>query len=740
MKEKFPIYLDYNATTPLDHEVSEVMIPYLKDFFGNPSSNHKYGIQTKNAIENGRQQVAELLNCNPYEIIFTSGGTESNNFALKGVAYANSHKGKHIITSSVEHPAIIEVCRSLGESGFDITYLPVDEYGRVNPKDVEKSIRKQTILITVMHANNEVGTIQPIKEIAQIAKNHNILMHTDAAQSVGKIETDVNKLGVDLLSLAGHKLYGPKGIGVLYVRKGVQLKKIMHGADHEQNMRPGTENVLEIVGLGKACEVARLNFNENYNYVLDLKIRFTERLLKVLPKLRINGHKEFCLPNTISVGFRGIEANTLLMETDEIAASAGAACHTDSDEDSSVLKAMKVPDEYAMGTIRFSLGKYNTNDEINKAVEVIYGAVKKFSGDEILTELDELNDIKLTHFTHGLGCACKLNPQSLEEVLKELSTPVNENILVGMSTSDDAAVYKINSETAIVQTVDFFTPIVDDPFHFGAISAANSLSDIYAMGATPIYALNIIGFPLNRLPLEVMKQILKGAESKAKEAGIDVLGGHSIEDIEPKYGMAVTGIVHPDKILTNSNAKPGDVLVLTKPLGTGILSTAMKRGLLSNDAKETLIATMSELNKLNLDDLADIHINACTDVTGFGLSGHLLEMVRSSGVEAELWLNEIEIMDTVLELIAANIIPGGSKNNLSYVDSGIIWDDDITYQDKILISDAQTSGGLLLSLPEEDALIFIDKINKNRKLKSVIIGEINSYTEGKIHVKRNRPT
>ena len=249
------IYLDYNATTPIDPVVADAMRPYLVGFFGNPSSIHTEGVRAKEAVETARKRVAEMLNCHPDEIIFTSGGTESNNFAIKGIALANQNKGNHIITSCIEHPSVLEVCRYLEKQGFTVTYLPVDEYGQVDSADVEKEITSSTILITIMHANNETGTIQPVEKIGRIAGKHKIPFHSDAAQSAGKIEVDVEKMGVTLLSLAGHKIYAPKGVGALYIRRGVHLEKLIHGADHEQNLRAGTENVMSIVGFGKACEI-----------------------------------------------------------------------------------------------------------------------------------------------------------------------------------------------------------------------------------------------------------------------------------------------------------------------------------------------------------------------------------------------------------------------------------------------------------------------------------------------------
>ncbi len=324
-----PIYLDYNATTPIDKEVADAMRPFLDEYFGNPSSTHTYGIKTKLAVENARRQIADLISCEPSEIVFTSGGTESNNFAIRGIAFAHQDKGNHIITSSVEHPAVFEVCRYLERFGFEITYLTVDKYGMVNPKDVETAIKDETILISVMHANNEVGTIQPIEEIAEIAKKHNVILHTDAAQSLGKIEVNVDEMGVDLLSIAGHKLYAPKGIGAIYIRSGVTLEKLIYGADHEQNLRAGTENVLEIAGLGKACEIAGRNLDKNAAHYQKTRDYLHNLLKEALPQIQLNGHPDKRLPNTLSISFPRVEANTLISRLDGVAASAGAACHAD---------------------------------------------------------------------------------------------------------------------------------------------------------------------------------------------------------------------------------------------------------------------------------------------------------------------------------------------------------------------------------------------------------------------------
>ncbi len=307
-----------------------------------------------------------------------------------------------------------------------------------------------------------------------------------------------------------------------------------------------------------------------------MRDRLLQKLSERIKDLRVNGHPDLCLPNTLNVSFKNIDAITLLSELENIAASAGAACHSDKTEISSVLTAMNVSYEEALGAIRFSTGRFTTPREIDQATGQIVEAYQR-----IIQNTDTSNftpstpvKIKLTQYTHGLGCACKLKPPVLEKIIRNNPIPDDPNVLVGVSTSDDAAVYKLNEDTAIVKTIDFFTPMVNDPYFFGAIGAANALSDIYAMGAQPLFALNIVGFPVNRLPLEVLETILKGANDKAKEAGISILGGHSIEDNEPKFGMVVTGKVHPKKILTNANAQPGDVILLTKPIGLGIITTA----------------------------------------------------------------------------------------------------------------------------------------------------------------------
>ena len=379
-----PIYLDYNATTPHDPEVIAAMRPFLEEEFGNPSSAHYYGSKPKQAVIKAREQVASLLNCQPEEIIFTSGGTESNNFAIKGCAESFRHKGNHIITSQIEHPAVLEVCNFLKTIGFEITCLPVDKSGRVNVADVEAAIKEETILISIMHANNEVGTIEPIAEIADLAKKHDIVFHTDAAQSVGKIPVDVDRLGVDLLSIAGHKVYAPKGVGALYIRRGLKPAKFMHGAGQEMAVRPGTENVLEIVGLGAACEIAERDLAKNMKHMQAMRDRLYEGLKNSCDQVKLNGHAQQRLPNTLSISFLGLEANRILDAIgSEVAASAGAACHSDTVQISGVLKAMKVPLKWAIGTLRLTTGKMTTTGDIDRATQVICAAIQTMKSSQI---------------------------------------------------------------------------------------------------------------------------------------------------------------------------------------------------------------------------------------------------------------------------------------------------------------------------------------------------------------------
>jgi len=359
------------------------MRPFLETEFGNPSSSHWYGIRPKRAVEKARQQVAGMLNCNPEEVFFTSGGTESNNHAIKGMARTLKEKGRHIITSTVEHPAVLEVCEYLKNEGFQTTCVDVDDTGMVRVETVAAAIRPDTILITIMHANNEVGTLQPIREIALLARQKDICLHTDAAQSAGKIATDVQEMNIDLLSIAGHKLYAPKGIGALYVKKGLLPEKFCHGASQEMGWRAGTENVLEIVGLGKACEMAERSLDHTVRHLTTMRDRLHTKLAARLTEIRLNGHPDKRLPNTLSLSFKGLEANRILEEIGlEVAASAGAACHSDTVTLSHVLEAMQVPLEWAKGTVRFSTGRMTTADEIDQTVDIVVAAIQRLKSEQ----------------------------------------------------------------------------------------------------------------------------------------------------------------------------------------------------------------------------------------------------------------------------------------------------------------------------------------------------------------------
>ena len=377
MKTPF-IYLDYNASTPIDSKVIKQMYPYLTDIYGNPSSIHDQGQEAKKAIEIARQQVADLIGANSDEIIFTSGGTEANNHAIIGAAMNQREKGNHIITSAIEHPAVTEVCKYLENQGFSITYLDVDREGIIKFEELKNAITDKTILISIMHANNEIGSIQPIEEIGKLAKKNNIIFHTDASQSIGKINTKVNDLQVDLLTIAGHKIYGPKGVGALYIRKGVKVNNLMFGASHEKGLRPGTENVALIVGLGKATEIANNHLTKNSTYMKEMR----NYLLKVIQDLNIdmsvNGNLSKCLPNTLNISFKNFDTNFFIHKfKNQIAISAGSACHSGKVVPSNVIKAVISDLEYLKGTIRFSVGNHTTKKEIDDAMLLFKKEIKE---------------------------------------------------------------------------------------------------------------------------------------------------------------------------------------------------------------------------------------------------------------------------------------------------------------------------------------------------------------------------
>ena len=374
-----PIYLDYNATTPTDPRVADAMEPYLRDHFGNPSSGHIWGQRTREGVDRARNQVATLLQATSENVIFTSGGTESNNHAILGAArlaqLARPGVG-HIVTSAVEHPAISAVCEHLVSQGIETTAVGVDSTGRVDPTEVEAALRPDTFLVTVMLANNEVGTLQPIRKIADLARERGIISHTDCAQAVSKVPVGLVDLGVDMISLAGHKVYGPKGVGALVLREGVTVGNLMFGANHESGRRPGTENVLEIVGLGQACELIAEDLAEEMAHLAGLRDQLQEILLTAHPSAQVNGHPTERLPNTLSISFPGRVAGEILAHLPDVAVSAGAACHSDGVHISHVLTAMGVPVNFALGTLRLSVGRMTTPSDITEGAARVSRAVE----------------------------------------------------------------------------------------------------------------------------------------------------------------------------------------------------------------------------------------------------------------------------------------------------------------------------------------------------------------------------
>lgn len=373
------IYLDYAATTPTDPEVVKAMSPYFTDKFGNPSSIHSFGQEAKAAIEEARETIASLLGAKQEEIIFTSGGTESNNFAIKSITHSNSSRGNHIITSSIEHHAVIEPCKFLEENGFEVTYLAVDKDGLIDPEDVKKAITPKTILISVMHANNEIGTIEPIAEIGRIAKEKEIYFHTDAVQSFGHLPINVDELNVDLLSISAHKLCGPKGVGALYVRKGTRMVSFMHGGEQERRRRASTENVPGIVGFGKAVETAKSSMDEEAKKLTILRDKLVKGIFEKIEKVRLNGHSTRRLPNNVNVSIEFVEGESMLLSLDMegIAASTGSACSSSSLEASHVLLALGLSHELAHGSLRLTLGRYTKEEEIDHVLEILPAIVDK---------------------------------------------------------------------------------------------------------------------------------------------------------------------------------------------------------------------------------------------------------------------------------------------------------------------------------------------------------------------------
>lgn len=373
------IYMDHSATTPVKKEVLEEMLPYFSEFYGNPSSVYALSNHSRLAIDKARERVAKAIGAKKTEVFFTGGGSEADNWALKGVAYKNKDKGNHIITTKIEHHAILHTCEYLEQQGFQVTYLDVDEYGMISLEDLEKAITEKTILISIMFANNEIGTIQPVKEIGELAKKHGVLFHTDAVQAVGSLPIDVKEMNIDLLSMSAHKLYGPKGVGALYIRQGTKIDPLIAGGAQEKNKRAGTENTPGIVGLGKAIELAYEHLEENTAYLISLRERLIKGVQERIPYVRLNGHPEKRLPGNTNFCFQFIEGEALLLSLDMvgIAGSSGSACTSGSLDPSHVLLAIGLPHEIAHGSLRLSLGTGNTEEEVDYAVEKLVGIVDR---------------------------------------------------------------------------------------------------------------------------------------------------------------------------------------------------------------------------------------------------------------------------------------------------------------------------------------------------------------------------
>ena len=777
------IYLDCNATTPVDPRVVAAMGDALARLWGNPSSGHRVGREARVALERAREQVAACLGAEPGEIVFTSGGSESDNWAIHGVVA--QHPDAHVIASAVEHPAVLEPLRAAERRGeITLTVVGVDRFGRVDPAEIAAAIAPETVLVSVMLANNEVGTLQQIAEIAAICRERGVLLHTDAAQAVGKVPVDVRALGVDLLTVAGHKVYAPKGVGALFVREGVRLAPLIRGAGHERGLRAGTENVASVVGLGLACEIAAAELAAETPRLAALRDRLEAALAASVPGLIRHGHPELRLPNTSSVAFPGFDANLLLSRlADEVAASAGAACHTDEVTPSHVLTAMGVDLATARATVRFSVGRFTTEAEVDEGARRVIAVVRgeaaadgasherrhpeehRVSGATKDPEVPEgrgrasvdapprprdsasplaplappRNDsgaeapVRLTRFTHGLGCACKIQPAVLESVLRKLPRPQRAEVLVGTETSDDACAWRLPDGSVLVQTLDFFTPIVDDPRLFGAIAAANALSDVYAMGARPLFALNIVGFPVGVLPIAVLEEILAGAQEIAAEAGIPVLGGHTIEDPEPKFGWVATGLTTEAGLWRNAGARPGDAIVLTKPLGTGIWATAAKRGIAPDAGWRRACAVMRRLNGAAAELLRGASPHAVTDVTGFGLLGHMHEMAAGSAVDVELWADAVPVLPGTLRLIEQGEVPGGTRANASHAAGFTSFASEVPETMRLVLADAQTSGGLLAAVPAS-AVATLLEAPAEEGLAPLVIGTVTGAGTGCIRV------
>jgi len=726
------VYLDANATTPVDPRVVAAMQHALGALWGNPSSGHALGRAARAAVEEARERVARALGCSAGEVVFTSGGSESDNWAIRGVVEARG--GGHVITTAVEHPAVLECVRQLERQGMiRLTVLGVDTDGAVDPDRVAAAIAPDTVLISVMLANNEVGTLQPVAEIAAAARARGVPVHTDAAQAVGKVTVDCERLGADLLTVAGHKLYAPKGVGALLVRGGVELAPLIRGAAHERGLRAGTENVASLVGLGLACELATTDLDAETARLADLRDRLEALLAAGFPALVRHGHRVRRLPNTASVAFPGVDANLLLTRlADEVAASAGAACHTESVTPSHVLAAMGVDTDTAMSTVRFSVGRFTTGDDVEEGARRVLVVARELAGERAAAPRPDAS-VRLTRYTHGLGCACKIQPQVLERVLASLPRPRRAEVLVGTESSDDACAWRLPDGSVLLQTVDFFTPVVDEPRLFGAIAAANALSDVYAMGGLPLFALALVGFPVAALPVGVLQEILAGAQEVADEAGIPVLGGHTIEDPEPKFGWVVTGTTTPDRLWRNVGARAGDLLVLSKPVGTGLWATAAKHGVAAPPGWEAAQRAMRRLNRTAAAALHDAAPHAVTDVTGFGLLGHLHELLAGSRVDGELWSDAVPVLPGTERLVELGEVPGGTRANAEHAVAFTDFDAAVSATCRTILADAQTSGGLLAAVGGDAVPALLARLAAGGD-SAAVVGRVGSSGTGRIRV------
>ena len=731
MAEDF-IYLDYNATTPVDPRVAEAMQPYLLGCFGNPSSTHKLGRQARRAVEAARAEVATCIGAEAPQVVFTSGGSESNNLAIAGFLAAAG--GGHIITSAIEHPAVLEVVRALEAQGrARVTIVGVGADGLVDPQEIAGALAPDTKLVSVMLANNETGVVQPIAEIARLCHAQGVRVHTDAAQAIGKIGVDVTALDVDLLTIAGHKLYAPKGIGALYIRNGVRVAPIIRGAAHEMGLRAGTENVLEQVGLGAACRlIDEPGLRAAAERMTALRDRMQARLTEAFPEGLVHGLTAPRLPNTLSIALVGVDAQLLLTRLgDEVAASAGAACHAEDIEPSHVLAAMGVEPVVALSTLRLTVGRFTTEAEVDRALDRVIALAGELKSGSASIGHD--SQVRLTRYTRGQGCACKLEAGVLESVLGTLPKVDRQEVLVGLDTADDACAWRLADGTVLVQTVDFFTPVVDDPETFGAIAAANALSDVYAMGAQPQFALQIVAFPIATLERSVLQAIFAGAQGVAAEAGVVVLGGHSIEDNEPKFGWVVTGTTSESDLWRNHGARVGDALILTKPLGAGIWATAHKGDEPGGADWDRVVAGMRRLNRWAAEALREARPSAVTDVTGFGLLGHLREMTAASGVGASIDADVVPLYPGAERLAVAGHVPGGSQANLRRAMAWTRFDDSVPDVRRLLLADAQTSGGLLAAVAPDHAEQAVERLRSGGDA-AVIIGRCTPG-DGGIEVK-----